>query len=176
TATNQEKAVTPRSATPNSQPEVAKAPVAETATPPAPPQKNLGPGSIQSISKPNPSIVGTYLQKPGYDADALQARLAATENWLRQQDKNTHTIQLLGADNPQQLKHHLNVISKYVEINEIFVYRTVAKQKPSLTVLYGTFNDRQAARDALAQLPAPLKAYKPLLRSVQGIRAEIAQH
>jgi septal ring-binding cell division protein DamX len=119
--------------------------------------------------------VGTDLQESAPSGDPLQIRLAATESWLQHQDKNTYSIQLLGADNPQQLKHHLNVISKYVEINDIFVYRTVAKQKPSLTVLYGTFNDRAAARDALAQLPAPLRAYKPLLRSVQGIRAEIAQ-
>ena len=175
-ATNPEKAVTPPSAAPNSPPEPARAPVAGTVTAPAPAKENQVSAPVQSISKPNSPVVGTNLQKPGYNADSLQVRLAATESWLVHQDKNTYSIQLLGADNPQQLKHHLNVISKYVEINEIFVYRTVAKQKPSLTVLYGTFNDRQAARDALAQLPAPLKAYKPLLRSVQGIRAEIAQH
>jgi MSHA biogenesis protein MshM len=175
-ATNPEKAVTPPSAAPNSPPEAARAPVAVTVTAPAAAKENQVSAPVQSISKPNSLVVGADLQKPGYNADSLQVRLAATESWLVHQDKNTYSIQLLGADNPQQLKHHLNVISKYVEINEIFVYRTVAKQKPSLTVLYGTFNDRQAARDALAQLPAPLKAYKPLLRSVQGIRAEIAQH
>ena len=103
-------------------------------------------------------------------------RLAATEVWLARMDKNTYSIQLLGTDNSRQLKNHLNVIGKYVEINDIFVYRTVAKQKPSLTVLYGAFNDRRAAQDALARLPAPLKIYKPILRTVQGIRAEIAQH
>jgi MSHA biogenesis protein MshM len=173
---SQEKAATPQSAAPNNLPEPAKAPVTGTVTVPAPAKETPVSGLAQPIAKPGNPVVGADLQKSGSGADSLQARLAATENWLVRQDKNTHTIQLLGADNPQQLKHHLNVISKYVEINEIFVYRTVARQKPSLTVLYGTFNDRQAARDALAQLPAPLKAYKPLLRSVQGIRAEIAQH
>ncbi len=109
-------------------------------------------------------------------ADALDARVAATQAWLAQQTPDTYSIQLLGTDNPQQLKNHLNVISKYVEINDIFVYRTVAKEKPSLTVLYGAFSDRQAARDALSRLPVSLKAYKPILRTVQGIRAEIAHH
>ena len=55
-------------------------------------------------------------------------------------------------------------------------YRTIAKQKPSLTVLYGTFDDRRAAQEALAKLPPALKAYKPVLRTMQGIRTEIAQH
>lgn len=102
--------------------------------------------------------------------------MAATKDWLAQADKNPYSIQLLGADNAIQLKHHLNVIRKYIEINDIFVYRTIAKQKPSLTVLYGSFNDRRAAQEALAKLPASLKAYKPVLRTLQGIRAEIAQH
>ena len=70
----------------------------------------------------------------------------------------------------------MNVIRKYVEINDIFVYRTVAKQKPSLTVLYGSFDDRQAAQAALTGLPAFLKTYKPVLRTMQGIRTEIAHH
>jgi MSHA biogenesis protein MshM len=115
-------------------------------------------------------------QSPRSDADPVQLRIAATQNWLTRQAPDTHTIQLLGADNAQQLKNHLNIISKYLEINDIYVYRTIAKQKPSLTVIYGTFNDRQTAKDALATLPAPLRAYKPLLRTVRGIRTEIASH
>jgi type II secretory pathway predicted ATPase ExeA/septal ring-binding cell division protein DamX len=110
------------------------------------------------------------------DGDVLTARLAATEIWLAQRPENTFSIQLLGAESPQQLKNHLKVIRKYVEINDIFVYRTLAKQKPWLTVLYGTFDDRRTALAALAQLPAPLKAYQPYLRTVQGIRSEIALH
>ena len=120
--------------------------------------------------------VGTNNQLTADGLGTLESRLAATETWLAQQDKNTYSIQLLGADNSQQLMNHLNFIRKTLEINDIFVYRTVAKQKPSLTVLYGTFSNRRAALDALDKLPAPLKVYKPILRTVQGIRAEIKQH
>ncbi len=124
---------------------------------------------------PLPALAATATATGG-GSEALEARLAATQNWLARQDKNTYSIQLLGAANSQQLMQHLNAIRKFVEINEIFVYRTVAKQKPSLTVLYGSFNDRRAALEALARLPAPLRAYQPILRTVQGIRAEIAHH
>jgi septal ring-binding cell division protein DamX len=62
-----------------------------------------------------------------------------------------------------------------LEINEIYVYRTIAKQKPSLTVLYGSYVDRRTAQEALNRLPATLKASKPIVRTAQGIRAEIAQ-
>ncbi len=127
-------------------------------------------------SLPVTAIARADLPDVAIAGDDIASRLAATRTWLAQPSKNAYSIQLLGADNPDQLKHHLNVIRKYVEINDIFVYRTIAKQKPSLTVLYGSFNDRQAAQAALAGLPAYLKTYKPVLRTMQGIRTEIAQH
>ena len=130
----------------------------------------------KAATKPDKEVVVTNLQTAPGTADEVELRMAATQEWLAQKGKNPYSIQLLGADNPTQLKHHLNIIRKYVEINDIFVYRTIAKQKPSLTVLYGSFNDRRAAQEALAKLPASLKAYKPVLRTKQGIRAEIAQH
>ncbi|HXF65882.1 MAG TPA: SPOR domain-containing protein, partial [Burkholderiales bacterium] len=109
-------------------------------------------------------------------ADLLETRLAATREWLATEPETTYSIQLLGAENPVQLKEHLNVLSKFVEINQIYVYRTVARQKPSLTVTYGSFGSRREAQDALEKLPARLKAYRPILRTVHGIRSEIRQH
>jgi DamX protein len=108
--------------------------------------------------------------------DPLESRLAATREWLASEDRGTYSIQLMGAENSQHLKHHLNVIGKIIEMNKIFVYPTVAKQKPSLTVLYGSFSDRREARQALETLPASLKAYRPILRTVQGVRSEMRQH
>jgi MSHA biogenesis protein MshM len=109
-------------------------------------------------------------------AKMVQARLAATDTWLKNEPQTTFSIQIFGAQGEEQLRNHLNVIGKSIEINQLFVYRTVAKGKPSLTVLYGSFSDRQAAQDAIARLPASLKANRPLLRTVQGVRAEIKQH
>ena len=128
------------------------------------------PPAAKSAPAPTPAPVAA-----ADSTDTLEARLAATQKWLSQQDKNTYSIQLFGSENPQQLTQHLNAIGKFVQINEIFVYRTIAKRKPSLTVLYGSFNNRRTALDALAKLPAPLKTYNPILRTVQGIRAEIAR-
>ncbi len=138
--------------------------------------QNSAPAPQNSTITKEKSIAGANLQKPPNTSDELESRLTATKDWLSQKDKNAFSIQLLGTDNPSQLKHHLNVIRKYVEINNIFVYLTIAKQKPSLTVLYGSFDDRRTALEALAKLPAALKAYRPVLRTMQGIRAEIAQH
>ncbi len=157
---------TPATATPPATPPVVPPVVQEQPqSPPTKPIKNV-----------NKQVVEVTHTPPTDSADMVQARLRATTEWLAKPDNKAYTIQLLGADNQQQLKNHLNVIRKYVEITDVFVYRTLAKQKPSMTVLYGSFADRGAAQEALKQLPAALKANKPILRTAQGIRAEIAQH
>jgi septal ring-binding cell division protein DamX len=132
---------------------------------------------IKKLDKQEPATTQPApAAKPAATGDRVQERLNATAEWLAKPGNNTFTIQLLGADNQQQLKNHLNVITKYIEINDIYVYRTQARQKPSMTVLYGSFADRRAAMEALKQLPAALRANKPIVRTAQGIRAEIAQH
>lgn len=106
----------------------------------------------------------------------LKDRLAATEQWLTQSPPQTYTVQLLGADDETQLNQHLRFISNIIEINDVFVYRTLAKGEPALTLTWGSFDSPRAARDAMARLPSSLKQYRPLLRTVQGIKSEIASN
>ncbi len=82
----------------------------------------------------------------------------------------------MGTNDPEQLKSLLNSMGKVIEINKVFVYRTMARKQPSLTVLYGSFSSTREAREALDKLPASLRASRPILRTVQGIRAEIRQN
>lgn len=103
----------------------------------------------------------------------LESRLAATTAWLADAKPRTYTIQLLGSSDDQQLNQRLKFLSNIVEINNLFVYRTVAKGAPSLTVVWGSFNSQREASEAMAKLPPLLKAYRPLLRTVQGIKAEV---
>jgi MSHA biogenesis protein MshM len=110
------------------------------------------------------------------ESDVVQWRLAATQEWLANERHTTFSIQLLGTADEQQLKRELNTLSKFVEMNRVFVYRTMARQKPSITVLYGSFGSLRAAQDALEKLPPLLQANRPILRTVQGIRTEIRQN
>ena len=108
--------------------------------------------------------------------DMLESRLAATEKWLATESGGLYSIQLLGTEDATQLKLHLNDLAKFVEMNKIFVYRTWANGRPFLTVLYGTFGDRRSAQDVLEKLPEGLKANRPILRTVEGIRGELKRH
>ena len=151
-----------RSPTPNPQPGDSTKPAAKMAA-----ASTLASAhSTASVSPPSQTAA---------TADVVQQRLTATREWLAKQPQTTISIQLMGTNDEEQLRNHLNVLSKFVEINEVFVYRTLAKQKPSITVLYGSFSDHRAAQQALANLPPFLKENRPILRTVQGVREEIRQ-
>ena len=108
--------------------------------------------------------------------DILEQRLRATERWLEEQSGTTYSIQLLGAGNPELLRDYFKTIAKYVEIEKVYVYRTIANQRPSLTVLYGNFTDRAEVNRTLENLPDELKINRPYYRTIQGVRTEIARH
>jgi septal ring-binding cell division protein DamX len=45
-----------------------------------------------------------------------------------------------------------------------------------MTVVYGAYADRQAAQQALEKLPQSVSANRPVVRTVNGIRAELKQN
>lgn len=110
---------------------------------------------------------------PGSSNALLETRLGATTAWLASAKPRTYTIQLMGSTDDQQLNQHLKFLSNSIDINSLFVYRTVAKSAPALTVVWGSFDSQREALEAMAKLPPFLKAYRPLLRTVQGIKAEV---
>jgi type II secretory pathway predicted ATPase ExeA len=106
-------------------------------------------------------------------SDLLEQRLLATERWLEEARGATFSIQLLGSNDPALLRDYFETIGKYIELEKVFVYRTLANQQPSMTVLYGAFGSRAEAVRSLETLPDELKVNRPYIRTVQGIRSEI---
>ncbi|MFO1204247.1 MAG: AAA family ATPase [Burkholderiales bacterium] len=110
---------------------------------------------------------------PDRSDDMTAARLAATTRWLENSDKQGFTIQLaVAADDPAELARYLDHLGKFVETDELFVYRTRVKDASYLGVSYGNFPTRQAARAALAKLPEAVRSDRPYIRSAAGIRRE----
>jgi MSHA biogenesis protein MshM len=160
----------------------ATAAAAERATSaPAPTRATVPPPEAVSPAAPAPPkakvtpVTRPAQPKPVDSKDLLEVRLAATNDWLATEAAGTFSIQLLGTNEPEYLRSHLNDLAKVIEINKVFVYRTQAKQKPWLTVLYGSFNSYRAAQEALDKLPELLKGNRPFLRTVAGIRGEISR-
>jgi len=142
----------------------------------APAPKATPEATAEAGTRPVAAAVSAGNALPVGALNALEARLAATREWLAQPEQTAYSIQVLGTNDPQQLNKHLNDIAKSIEINKLYVYPTLAKEKPYWTVLYGSFSDRLAAQEALGQLPQALMGNQPLLRTVQGIRDEIRRH
>ncbi len=121
-------------------------------------------------------VVPPRPETPMAAVDIVDQRLAATQGWLSRQGSATSSIQLMGSNDLQQLRWQLAQLGHDVEMDQVFVYRTKINGQPAWTVLYGSFSGRAEAAAALAHLPESLKANRPILRTLQGVRAEIAEH
>jgi len=181
-ATGQEKpavsesAPSPLAAKPAPEPEkvAPKAPSRPGPEAPAPAQKATVAAAQQGQTEAGTKADVGY--QPIDSNDILEQRIAAAKSWLATEASQTLSIQLLGTNDAGLLKLHLNELAKLIEINKVFVYRTEAKKRPSLTVLYGSFNSYRAAQEALDKLPESLKANRPFLRTIGGVRGEIARY
>ena len=74
------------------------------------------------------------------------------------------------------LRSDLRRLGDLIDLDRVFVYRTVAGSRPSFTVLFGTYVTRSDALRAIETLPAELKANGPYYRTISGIKAEIARN
>lgn len=167
-------------AAPEAPPDAATAPVTAMSAPavqtPLEPARNLPPVRAQAPAvAPMPAASFGSAIDPLPD-DILEQRLLSTDAWLAQQDASAYSIQLLGTNDPELLREYFKTIGKYLEIEKVFVYRTLANQRPSLTVLYGTFGTRNEVYQMLNALPDELKANRPYYRTLRGIRSEIARN
>jgi septal ring-binding cell division protein DamX len=112
---------------------------------------------------------------PAGPASLLAQRIAAGQRWLQESHPETLAIQVLGTVDGDEIERRLTQLAQSVESEKLFVFRTMARDRPSLTIVYGGFDDRVAARAALERLPAPIRANNPLLRTVRGLREELAR-
>jgi septal ring-binding cell division protein DamX len=124
--------------------------------------------------------VKPYSQEPSETGspqppDLLAQRLSETERWLAEMDDSRFTIQILGAIDAEILRKDLNEFRESIDIERVFVYRTVANQRPSFTVLLGTYGTRAEAFREIEELPEPIRLNRPYYRTVRGVRAEIAR-
>lgn len=136
---------------------------------PAPARPAAVPAAPAAPAAPGPAPA------PATPAGLAAARLAATEAWLAGASPDTYSIhvQLVAGTDPKKLELYLQELGKLVEIEKVYVYRTQVGGKPAMSVLYGSFPDRAAANEAMSRLPAALRAQRPYLRSVRGVREEI---
>jgi len=122
------------------------------------------------------TVIAPVTETPQVEAqpiDPIEDRIKATKNWLQTHSQSTYSIQIMGSNNRELLLSYLDIFAKTIKIDNIFMYRTLAKKKQIITVLYGSFTSKKKAMKAMAGLPNKLKSHHPYLRTIRGIRTEI---
>ncbi len=178
--TNLTKQAPPKVTKPEAAPSVAPAAAPQPPTPAvaatpvvapqAAPTPAANPTPAVPIVTPNPAPVSASV--PTQPEDILTRRLTATSAWLTSQNPATVSIQLMGASSDEQLKYDLEILSRQIELDNIYVYRTKVNNLPFLSVLYGSFANRFEATEALKKLPIELQKNRPQLRTIAGVLQE----
>jgi len=70
------------------------------------------------------------------------------------------------------LESYLAEASRVVEPERLFLVPSGTPQSPRVGVLFGGFEARAHAADALARLPDALRQFKPYVRSIESVRDE----
>jgi type II secretory pathway predicted ATPase ExeA len=102
------------------------------------------------------------------------ARLDAGKALL-ETSKNASTIQLMLADPPpsQTLERFLAQMPRPL-LESIYIYPTSTGNSKRLVVIYGTYQNKEETKQAMNALPTELKRNAPIVRTLKGIREEIA--
>lgn len=112
-------------------------------------------------------------------------RLEITKSHLFSSSPSTLTLQIksvptgpklnVGQKKEDQLKYELEKTSQQLDIDNIYLYQKKQNDQTYTVILYGDYADRNAALEALKNLPAPIKNNKPYLRTFAGINKDIEQ-
>lgn len=128
-------------------------------------QTNTAPAT--AISTPPPTAAP---QRSSLTAARLEAGKTLLET-----SRNANTIQLMLADPPpsQTLERFLTQIPR-TALESTYIYPTSTNNSKRLVVIYGTYQNKEETRQAMSELPPELKRNAPILRTLNGIREEIA--
>jgi len=169
--------------TPVSTPRVAASPSNRAAPATAPAAPSASPSAVASSTAardaaeaPGPiPAPGEMVTTPAAAAGDpyLEARLAATREWLEEADPAHFSIQLMlvSTRRAADLDRRLQDAGLGHRLEDIYVYRALVNGADVVGVLLGDYARYDAARQDLAELPPPMKTARPFIRNVRDIRA-----
>jgi hypothetical protein len=150
-----------------STPQPVTAPIPQSAPSPVATGKPA-PASAISPAPPNTEAVAASL---------LQQRLDTTLAWLAGTEGGHYTVQLMLSDSDAaaRMEQILGKISREIGLKQIYVYPASVTAKHQFGVTLGSFPTRSEAQASIDKLPRDYKANRPTLRTIKGIRDEMAK-
>lgn len=133
-----------------------------------------------------PSSAVTLSTPAGVEADAglalpagalLQQREQASRQALAAAQAHWFAVQLMVGPRADRsaTERALQQLAQHVPADHLFLYPLTVNQQPAWGVLYGWFGEQAAAERALQRLPASVRANRPSVRTVSGIRQQLWQ-
>jgi septal ring-binding cell division protein DamX len=138
--------------------------------------RGAGGAPISAAAERTEAAAAPGERAPGLSGDIIARRMEATQRLLKSGATKPFSIQLLTAGSEEQLRNHLKALTKFVEVNDVYMYRSGAQGRPAVSVLWGNFSDRQSALEQLDELPRPLRVNKPYVRNMDDVRAEVGRN
>jgi MSHA biogenesis protein MshM len=107
-------------------------------------------------------------------ADPVASRSAAGHNLLAQASAARYSVQLMVTDAREReyLASYLAEAGRVADPGRLYLVPSGTAQSPRVGVLFGTYEARGQAAEALAALPAELRQFKPYVRSLESVREE----
>ena len=110
-------------------------------------------------------------------ASLLQQRLDATEAWLAGTEGGHYTVQLMltDDDSARRTERILSNIQRELGLDQVYAYPAQITAKHQFGITFGNYSSRSQALAAIDTLPPNHTANRPMLRTVKGIRDEMAK-
>lgn len=148
--------------------------------------------AAQSLASITNSVSNKRVETPATQPDSDKAKstpeqlslikrhLDLTEQLLLSGKSDTVTLQIKSLPSGQQSKDkqlevELEKLSQQLEADNLYVYRINQNGEIYTVILYGTYERRADALQALKELPASIRDNHPYLRTVAGIKRDIEQ-
>jgi type II secretory pathway predicted ATPase ExeA/septal ring-binding cell division protein DamX len=105
----------------------------------------------------------------------LESRLSAGIALLDGTSGGRYVVQLMMTDarDPAYLQAYLAEASRTLKPGELFLYPSGSADSPKVGVLYGAFQTRKEASDAMDALPGNLRQFRPYVRAVEAVRNDV---
>lgn len=120
-----------------------------------------------------PQVMALKLERPAPAAEPESARDVQSEMgdaaaWLQEQDSSTYTIQLIGARRMEAL----DALQRDHELAEdrTIRFRVAYEGEPWHVLVYGVYESRDSAEQALRELPQALRDQGAWIRRLDGVQ------
>lgn len=130
-----------------------------------------------SIS-PKPARLSSSAQEPEKEAmgkadgGRISSLVKRTEELLSDQKLRGFTLQLASLSSMNNLPEYVGAIERYVDFSTIYAHNRTYHGKSVVAVYLGQYPSEQEARDALRNLPEPVRTNQPIIRTWNRIRQE----